>query len=621
MKTGKMGIRELETDSFENYRQNYRKKYPLCTFKNVLENLAKSSPDKTAFIQGERKLTWKQFDERTNQIANFLLNQGLNKGDRIGINGFNSIEWMESFWGASKAGFAPVYLNPRYVAEECKYVLKDSDSVVLFTEDLWVDSIEKIRDDLPLLKKIVAFQSPGHARKEIPEDPIYIDYKKVMNSNTSDKPYLNWEIENDDLCYFKYTGGTTGYPKGVIFDNWRGCGGLKWGMLSTLMDSGWNKMLNAIAGFLGDKKLLSGAIHTVSESKRIKKLFIGNVVPTVIGRPLFYKIAGGKRSMIHCAPLFHGLGFNSNMMGICALGGISIYLEPAHPFKPKLFWETVNKHKPFGTSIVGDAFATPMVEELEKAEKEGKTYDTSSLFYVGSSGVRWSAEMKKRFLKKVPGCMIIDGYGSAESVGGYASVSSAKDEKIQEHTTPAMDSFGYGAKRLVLDMETQKPAKPGCKSAKFLYGGPHTGLGYWKAPELTKKTYVDVDGERYVVSGDEGYLDDKGGFHLMGRGGGYMINTGGEKVYSEEVEEIIKSNPMVRDAAVVGLQDKKWGEAVAAVVELDPKGKASKEEIIDYCRGKIAGYKIPKTIIFHEVERKDTGKTDRPKMITLFTNQ
>jgi len=641
----KRGIREIERDSFENYRQKYPENYPLVTFKIVLQNLVKNIPDKTAFIQGERELTWKQFDERTNKVAKLLLALGLKKGDRVAINGFNSIEWVEAFLGASKAGFAPVNLNPRYIGDEAKYVLEDSDSIVLFTEDRWIDVIEEIREALPLVKRIIVYHAPGHPRKENPGEPIYEDYEDALKKYPATAPELDWDIKNDDLCYFKYTGGTTGYPKGVVFDNWRGCGGMRWGMFSTLLDSGWDKLVDSpfIKNLMAGLSLLTGSkapedvmdlvgsemsksfLSLMSEtfemlsdpsvlkSKTAKKYVIQSVVPFILGQPLGYRLLGGVMNMLHCAPLFHGLGWNTNMMGICAFGSTSIYLEPAHPFDVKVFWETVAKRRPTGTSIVGDAFAIPMIEELEGAKKEGRPYDLSSLTYIGSSGVRWSANLKRRFLEEIPHCTIIDGYGIAESVGGYASVSSTADEKITEHTTSVMDSFGYAAKRLVLDLDTGKPAKPRCSRAQFLYGGPHVGLGYWKAPELTRKTYIDVGEEKYVISGDEGYLDEDGEFHLLGRGGEYMINTGGEKVYAEEVEEVIKANPKVRDVAVIGIPDRRWGEAVIALLELNPGGEASEEEMLQYCRAKMARYKVPKNFIFHKVFRTEAGKIDRAK--------
>lgn len=622
----KRGIREIEEDSFENYRQKYPENYPLCTFKDVLENLVESIPDKTAFIQGKRIYTWKQFDERTNKIPNLLLDLGLKKGDRVGINGFNSIEWMEVFFGASKAGFALVNLNPRYVGDEYKYVLEDSDCVVLFTEGRWIDTVEGIRKGLPLLKKIVVYNAPGYLEKEIPSDPIYEHYEDIMGRKPATKPKLDWEIKNDDLCYFKYTGGTTGYPKGVVFDNWRGCGGMKWGMISTVFDSAWDKLSTspAVKGLIdvvaSQKPDLDISDPSVLKSKKVKELVLQQL-PSIFAQPFFYQLVGGTRSVLYTVPPFHGLGFNNNMMYICSQGAVSIYPEPAHPFNAKLFWEAVEKHRPFATAIAGDAFAIPLIEELERAEREGRPYDTSSLVTIGSSGVRFSAHLKRKFLDKMSWCTIADGYGIAEGVGGFVYSSTSTDEKISEHTTAETTSFGYAAKRLILDLDTAKPAKPGCQRAQFLYGGPFMGLGYWKAPELTRKTYANINGEIYVKTGDEGYLDESGGFHLRGRGGGWVINTGGEKVYSEEVEEIIKANRKVKDVVVVGIPDERWGEAVAAVVELHPGEQATQDEIIEYCRGKMAGYKIPKAIIFHEVLRKDTGKVERENIIKLITEQ
>lgn len=622
----KKGIREIEQDSFENYRQSYPKDYPLATFKDVLEKLVESIPDRTSFIQGKRSYTWKQFDDRTNKIANFLLDLGLKKGDRVGINGFNSIEWMEVFFGAAKVGFAPVNLNPRYTGDELKYVLEDSDCAVLFTEDRWIDIVHSIRQSLPLLRKVVVYNAPGYTKKEVPADSLYESYENIMEMQPDKKPKLEWEIGNDDLSYFKYTGGTTGYPKGVVFDNWRGCGGMKWGMISTAFDSGWEKLASSpvIKGLVdlvaSQNPDLDVSDPSVLKSRKVKELVLTQL-PSIFGQPWFYQLMGGTRSVLYVVPLFHGLGFNNNMMYICTQGATSIYLEPAHPFNAKLFWEAVETHRPFATAIAGDAFAVPLIEELERAEKEGRVYDASSLTTMTSSGVRFSAHLKRKLLDRLPWCTIADGYGIAEGVAGFTYSSTATDENISEHTTPETSGIGFSAKRLVLCLDSGKPAEPGCQKAELLYTGPFIGLGYWKAPELTRRTYVKIGGELYVRTGDEGFVDENGRFHLRGRGGGWVINTGGEKVYSEEVEEVIKSFPTVVDAAVVGLPDERWGEIVAALVELRPGAQATQDELKQYCRSKLAGYKIPKIIVFQRVPRKDTGKLEREKVIELFAKQ
>ena len=645
---GKMGIREVEVDSYENYRQKYPEDQPLSTYKDILENIVKAIPNKTAFIQGDRKLTWKQFDERTNRLTNGLLDLGLKKGDRIAVNGFNSIEWMEAYWAAFKVGIVPVNLNPRFVAEEIKYVLEDSDAVLLVTEDRWIDVIKKVEKDLPLLKHIIVYNAPGYPKKEIPADMI--DYEDFMKKYPDSKPKIDWEIKNEDLALFKYTGGTTGYPKGVIFDNWKGCASMKWGMLSTELNSGWNKIvdvitkdrnfMNGVANLVGNMEvpvlhsllsriinmfgdMLSGSgtlraiLSSVLRSKAIKRVVFETIIPNVLARPTTYRLLGGRANVLLPVPLFHGLGYDVDMMSICATGATTVYLEPAHPFDAKILWDAVERWRPVLTSVAGDAFVIPMIEELDRAKKEGRPHDTSSLLLIGSSAVRWSPHLKRNLLDHMPQCLIADGYGIAEAPGGYTYISSSMSKDITEHTTPVMDSFGYSAKRLVLDMDTGKEAKPGCKRAQFLYGGTHVALGYWKAPDKSKSTFVDIDGERYVFSGDEGFVDENGGFHLVGRGGGYVINTGGEKVYSEEVEGIIKAHPKVRDVAVIGIPDEIWGEAVTAIVELEPGEKVTEDEMKGYCREKIAGYKIPKNVIFHKIFRTEAGKIERAESIKI----
>lgn len=639
--------REIKEDSFENYRQKYSENLPLYTYNNILEKIVKTIPNKIAFIQGDRRETWKDFDAKTNRIANGLLSLGLKKGERVAISGFNSIEWMESYIGASKIGLVPVNLNPRFLEDEISYILDDSDSVVLFIEDRWIDTIEKIKDRLSDLKYIIVYNAPGYSKREISKSMI--NYEDFIKEYSANKPKLDWQIKNDDFCYLEYTGGTTGYPKGVVWDYWNRVGSVKWALMASMLDSGWDgimdsviknpnffnglsnliqnlkiplispllaSMIHTFSNILSDHEEIGDILNTVLKSKATKRTVLQYMLPHILGEPITYILSGGRVKMFSPSPVMHAFGYHCVFTSVCS-GMTNVFMEPDQPFDARRFWETVDKERPVMIATIGDAHMIPILDELDLAKNDGRYYDTSSLVAWFSSGVRWSSHLKKRLLEYVPHLLLFDAYGSTEAGIGLTSVASSAFKDITGHTTSStIDGFGGTVRKIVLDLDTGKPAQPGCKRAQILYGG-FMGLGYWKSPSKTKKDFVTINGERYLVVGDEGFVDEHGRFHLLGRGGGYVINTGGEKVYSEEVEEIIKSHPKINDAAVIGIPDERWGEAVTAIIELKSGEKATEDEIKEYCRERMASYKIPKNIIIHSVLRTDVGKINRRGMADI----
>ena len=569
---------------------------------------------------------------------------GIKKEDRVVINGFPSIEWMEIFFATQKIGAAMVNMNPRYMEEEFKYVMEDCDGVCLFTEDRWIDLVEKVRRDLPLLKHIIVYNAPGYPPKEHPADPIYRDYEDFMGRYPATEPKLPWgEIKNDDLSQLYYTGGTTGWPKGVVRSQWDICGNHKYGMVDQLADSGWDGIIDNIIdrdfmrGFaalvagtsmgpilsrtiniLGDiisrSDLLKNTLPPILKSKGVKKLVLNSILPRIIRTTLGRILLGGGVRSSTVVPFFHSTAFDSNLGQILNVPSTSIYLEPSHPLDAKLLLEEVERRRLNFVSIVGDASGIKMLEELDRAKAEGRTYDLSSIWVIFNAGARWSAHIKKGLLDYIPQAWILDIYGTTESglASAYISGTGTK-EKTESYTHTTWDGFGeyVGRPGLVIDLDTKKEAKPGCKHAEYYYGGTFKGLGYWKAPEKSKSDFITIDGWRYHRSRDEGYVDENEKFHLSGRGGGFVINTGGEKVYSEEVQEVILSHPKVKDVAVIGIPDERWGEAVTAIVELEPGEKVTEDEMKGYCREKIAGYKIPKNVIFREVLRAATDKISK----------
>jgi fatty-acyl-CoA synthase len=594
-------------DSFEHYRRKYVDGHKdNHTWAGRLQTIVKAVPNETAFIQGERRLTWKQFDLRTNRLANALLSLGIKKEDRVTIMGFNSIEWMESYFAVSKIGAVPVNLNPRFVPAELKYLLDDSDSVAIIMEEDYLEAIAEARPELPRLKHFIVIG------KNVPAGMN--GYEKLMADFPETRPVFPWKVSNEDFAFLFYTGGTTGYPKGTVWDGVNRVHGLDAIMLTALEplikrlpdlpSEAYPALLTTLPLPFSEKffkgRFFRWLINKATGSERVDRLFL-----RLLGTRLNYKLSAGKMKLISVAPLFHGTAYETNFSMIGANAGTSIYLTQRHPFSPAELWQTVERAKANMIVIVGDAFAIPMIEELEK-----KDYDIRSLAVIISSGVRWSPGVKKRFLKKNPGLLLLDELGSTETSAAFTQISSSEDQNISMLKIKIKPE-GINSSRVINPL-TLKDARPGEKG-ELVFGG-FNSLGYWKDPERTKRTFYEMDGKRWFRVGDEGTVDEEGYFNFIGRGSS-IINTGGEKVYAEEVEEILMQHDKVADAAVTGITDPRWGEAVTALIELREDADLMPEEIIAFCRDRMAGYKKPKHVLFvPEVPRTATGKLARAEL-------
>ncbi|UCD84540.1 MAG: AMP-binding protein [Deltaproteobacteria bacterium] len=598
--------------TFEQFRQKYPKgNRSDNTWGSRLEKIARAIPDRTAFIQGERELTWRQFNERVNRLANALLDLGIKKEDRVAIMGFNSIEWMESYFAASRIGAVPVNVNPRFIPKELKHILEDSDSVTLILEEEWIEKITQITKDLPLLKHcIVMGDNPPSGM---------LSYDGLIGKYPDSSPKLSWGVTNEDFAFLFYTGGTTGYPKGTVWDGEtrvRGLDIILVNAMAPLFDQLGNLPKEAYPALKTTIPIPGLGRFIVSDFGR--RVVSSPVIRALIRRlmrrrshnKLRYRLSGGRMKLIAVAPLFHGTAYECNFSLIGTGGCTSIYLASRHPFNPGELWETVEKRRANAIVIVGDAFAIPMVEELDR-----RKYDTSSLSSIISSGVIWSPRIKKRLLEHIPGLLVIDELGTTETSSAFTQLSSSAESEISKLRVK-LASKGDNVTR-VLNPQTGRDVRPGEKG-ELVYGG-YTALGYWKDRAKTEKQWKAIDGKRWFFVGDEGTVDEDGYFHFIGRGP-TIINTGGEKVYPEEVEETVKTHPKVRDAAVVGIPDERWGEAVTAIVELKEGEKATPEEIIDFCRERMAGYKKPKQVLFVDrLPRAAAGKLERKPLQELAT--
>jgi len=612
-----LGGREISEDSFSNYRRKYSVGYKSNhTWRGKLENIVKAIPDRLAFVQGERRLTWKQFDGRVNRLANALSGLGIKKEDRVGIAGFNSIEWMESYFGISKIGAVPFNINPRAALDELGYVIEDADAVAIIVEDDYAPIIERVTEGIASLKHIIVY-GVGKPAQNIHRGALI--YEDLLAKYPPTKPELDYKITNEDFCYLMYTSGTTGYPKGVVWDGEQRVKGVEMLIYNVLVP----------------------AFERIDNDKIFEFVFSLYPMPLLrVSRPLsrlglfrwmlfrFFKTIWGSTLMITesrrllkegvkyvpVCPLFHASAYMQTFGNIVASATTTVFLPTPYPFNARELLEVMEKEKVNGIMINGDAFAMLILDELKKVRAEGRKYDLSTWRAIISSGVRWFPRVKKELCELLPQVVIMDVYGCTEFGIAYSSAAVLEDKEtpLAGATLPARGGlYPLQSPFRVVNPETGGDVKPGMGEMGEFAAGGYVALGYWKCPEKTRSSFRVIEGKRYFFTGDDGYVDKELRFSFVGRGK-EVITIGGEKVYAEEVKEVIKSHPKVRDAAVVGVPDRELGEALAAIVELEKGEDLTEEEIAGHCRQSLPAHKVPRYVMFVvSLPREVTGKMEK----------
>ncbi|GAB3665988.1 acyl-CoA synthetase [Actinocorallia lasiicapitis] len=504
---------------------------------DLLELLAEAGPDRPALVAGDVRQTYAELNARASQVAHHLAEQGVKPGEHVAILSWNRAEWLEAFFGIFKIRAVPVPVNYRYVAGELHHVLSDSQSVALIGERSLLGKVDQAA--LPDLRHVVILEDGGE------NDVAGVAYEAAIagQSGANDFPE-----RSDDDRYIMYTGGTTGYPKGV---EWR------------------------------SEDIFFGALGG------------GNVLGDPISSPEQIRENANANAMcaLDCAPVMHGAGQWVALMSL--FSGAQVVLYTDHNFDPAHALELLAREKANVIMVVGDVMAKPLAAELAKT-----THDTSSLFAIASGGAPLTEAAKDAIKETLPFVMFLDNYGASETGACGPSVGG------KEGTARFQMKDGI----TVLD-DDLKPVQPG-EIGKLARTG-HIPLGYFNDPAKTATTFfTDADGVRWSVPGDYASLEADGTIVLLGRGS-LMINTGGEKVYPEEVEVAIKDHPGVYDVVVVGLPDDRFGQRVAAVVAPAPGFELTLEDIVDHCRERLAGYKLPRQLqLVTEVQRTAVGKSD-----------
>ncbi|MFC3069510.1 AMP-binding protein [Phenylobacterium soli] len=524
------------------------------TFADVWESIAAAQPDRPALIQGEREVTWSQFDARADALAAHLIATGLGHQAKIAAYLFNGPEYLETYFAAFKAGYAPVNTNYRYGAEEVLYLFDNADAEAVVFHAGFTEILEQIRDRLPKVKAWVALAEPGH-----PVPAWAADYDAIVAKIPETRPVkAPWGRSPDDLLLL-YTGGTTGMPKGVM---WR-------------QDDLFN-----VVGAGGNAAMGIEGITAVEQAgERVK--VPGHYQPTTIV----------------AAPLMHGTGQFSAFITL-NLGG-TVATLPSRKFNAIELWNEVERLKAEGIVLVGLAFSTPMLEALEA--NPGR-WDLSSVRSMSSSGSMWSQENKRGLLSFCPNAMIFDSFGSSEAVGMGASAS-APGAEVQTA------AFALGPNCGVFT-EDGRRVEPGSGERGLVAVSGFLPMGYYKDEEKSAKTFKIIEGIRWSVPGDWAEVNTDGTLKLLGRGS-VCINTGGEKVFPEEVEEALKTHPQIRDAVVVGVPDARFGERICAVVEPIGGAEPTLNELSEHVREHLAGYKAPRELVVVEsIGRAPNGKVD-----------
>jgi acyl-CoA synthetase (AMP-forming)/AMP-acid ligase II len=525
-------------------------------FADVWEEVAAASPDRLAQVHGPRSLTWQAFDRRSNALAAHFLTAGLGPQAKVAAYLTNAPEYLETYYAAFKAGLAPVNTNYRYGSEELFYLFDNADAEAIVFHAGFAAQLEPIRARLSKVKTWIAVEDAGH-----PIPAWATEYESIVGLG-ADRTVAPWGRSGDDLLLL-YTGGTTGMPKGVM---WRQDD------LFNVLGAGGNVIL-------GVPPLTSAA--EAGERARAYDNGDTSLLPPSI--------------MIAACPLMHGTA-QFGAFGVLNGGG-TIASLPSRQFSAEELWDETERLQANTISIVGNAFAQPMLEALDA--NPGR-WDLSAMRRIGSSGVIWSFENKQGLLKHLPeGCMLMDSFGSSEAVGlgGSVSIKSAEAATAQFLPGPTAAVFTEDGRRV----------EPGSGERGLVAVGGFIPIGYYKDEEKSAKTFRVFEGQRWSVPGDFAEVNEDGTIRLLGRGS-QVVNTGGEKVFPEEVEEALKTHPAVRDAVVVGIPDPRFGERVCAVV--DAREDVSLAQMSDHVKARLAAYKAPRELVLAPIVRAANGKVD-----------
>ncbi|MDP6978958.1 MAG: acyl-CoA synthetase [Myxococcota bacterium] len=526
----------------------------------VHEAIATAIPERDCLIFGDRRLTWSQLTDRTRRLANFLLEQDLgirrersqlsnweSGQDHVALLLHNGNEYLEAMLGAFKARLVPLNLNYRFVERELLEILRDAGARALVFHSCFAPQVEKIAAELPELRVLLQVEDDSGAATLADA----LDYETALASSKPERPALDWSP--DDL-YATYTGGTTGLPKGVL----------------------WRQADIFVANMNGRREdgTLFDDLDAIVERARATEF---RVLPQ--------------------APFMHVAG-HSTALGMWNAGGTVVIPDKADAFDPASILECLEREQVNMTVLVGDSMARPLVAALRANGR-----DLNPLQMIISGGAGLSRRTKEELLELLPHVTIIEGVGSSETGGQASNVSSAAGGV-------SSGGFALGHGTTLLNEDKTECLAPSDTRVGWLARSGSIPLGYLGDAEKTAETFPTIAGTRYVVPGDRARWKNEGELEFLGRDS-TKINSGGEKIFAEEVEVALKQHPAVLDAAVAGRPSDRWGEEVVAIVQLQPDQEVTPAALRESCEGSLASFKLPKAIYFRNtIQRGPAGKID-----------
>lgn len=522
---------------------------------DLFEHAVDAVPEKPAVQVGERVVTFADLETESNKLAHYLAARGIGAGDHVGLYAKNSIEHVVGLLAVLKVRAVSINVNYRYVAGELDYLFDNADLKGLIVDRVYADLVAEVAPKHAKLQTIVVIPDP--MEPDDASDISRFDGVTLADAIAGQSDARDFGERSADDIHIIYTGGTTGFPKGVMWrheDFWRVLG--------------------------GGVDFMTGELKNEFDQSKAAAEGAG-----LITLPL--------------SPLMHGGAQASLLMHLFA--GQNTILEPK--FDPVRTWEIVDREKVQMLFMTGDAMARPLIEAYEEGGFDGQT-----LFAIASSAAVFSKAIKERWMKAFPNAVFTDSIGSSET--GFQGTG-LQDASALSSDGPVV-GISHGTVVLGDDNRPLDPVADVGKVGRTAKAG-YVPVGYYKDPEKSAKTFIEIDGTRYSIPGDFARIEEGNRITLLGRGSN-CVNTGGEKVYPEEVEMAIKGHPAVYDVLVVGVPDEKYGQAVAAVVQPREGESVELEELRTYLRAHLSGYKLPRALtLVEEIPRNATGKAQYPR--------
>jgi fatty-acyl-CoA synthase len=520
----------------------------------LFEAIADAIGERPALAHGDVSRTWGEVDDRASRVAAALVGAGLTTQSKVGLYLYNGPEYLEGQLGVLKARGVPVNINYRYRDTELAYLLENSDAEALIFHSSLAERVALVAGDVPAVKLLVQV-----ADDDTPLVPGAVAYEDLVAGHD---PMPRIARDPEDLLLL-YTGGTTGMPKGVMFPL-----------------GSWTATFTAGA-------LTQAGLDPATP--------LDDVPALIAGIPEDQRLV-----TVPCAPLMHGTGLTLGAL-IPQCAGATVVTLTNRSFDAHELLAAVERHRVTNLAIVGDVFSKPIISAIDERAERGEPADLSSLQRIFSSGAMWSAEVKQALIERLPQVALNDIMNSSE--GAMATQVTTCDNAAgtaQFVLNPTTKVFTEDGREVV----------PGSGDVGMLAASGSIPLGYYKDETKTAVTFREIDGARYSFPGDMATVAADGSIVLLGRGS-QVINTGGEKVFPEEVEEAVKRVPGVVDCLVVGVDDDRFGQAVTAVASVEPGAEVSEAQVIAAVKEELAGYKAPKHVVFvDDVPRAPNGKAD-----------